>query len=410
MQGDSKSWYRTGWVFAVVLGSICLSGHAETQVVTQHTLSECINCHAAEKLPAFAVPADNPLTDARTELGRWLFYEPDLSVNRQISCASCHQQQRAFSDGRIRAIGATGSKTRHNAPALSNAAWLERLTWADPRITTLEQQMALPLFGTHPVEMGVNTGNQPVILARLSVQPYYQRLFAAAFPGEAAPFRFDNVIRAIAAFERRLVSVNAPYDEYRRGRYAITMQAYRGLNLFFGSKAGCSRCHDTFTLDRPRRPPGESLTDNARYHALGLPMSAQGKPDRGLAEVTGKAEDIGRFRIPSLRNVAVTAPYMHDGSIPTLRQVLAFYGRGKPHGSAAGKIPRSPLLNVARLARQEQRDLLAFLHTLTDRAFLRNPALADPHRQMSGRLPEVSADQSSPPSRPPSAIPPSREP
>lgn len=355
----------------------------------QHALHECIGCHAIDKLPPFAVPKDNPLTDARVELGRWLFYEPDLSFNQRISCASCHQQQRAFSDGRKQAIGATGAKTRHNAPGLGNVAWFDRLTWADPRVTTLEQQMLLPLFGTHPVEMGVNADNQQAILARLAAQPHYRSLFVAAFPDEAEPFVFGNVIKAIAAFERRLVSANAPYDEYRRGRHAITMQEYRGLNLFFGSKAGCSRCHDTFTLDRPRRHPGSETPDeDDRYHAIGLPWPGSGKTqvDSGLAQVTGNPQDSGRFRIPSLRNVAVTAPYMHDGSIPTLRQVVAFYAQGLPHGQGSIRqlsIPRSPLLNTTRLTRQEQRDLLAFLHILTDEVFLHDPALADPRQQLS---------------------------
>lgn len=336
------------------------------------TLATCNACHAKSKLPPAVFPADNPPNAARVALGRRLFYELDLSSNRSISCGSCHKQAQAFADARPHSVGITGEETRRNAPSLANVRWRTAFTWADPKISSLEQQMRNPLFATHPREMGLTPENTAATMARLNARPGYRRMFAKAFAGDAHPITIENAIKAIASFERTIISADAPYDRYRRGKHAYSLSEENGKALFFGDRAGCSRCHSGFDFNQtPQSLYGKAPPIDENYHAVGLPANPA---DRGVFEATGKPEDDGRFKTPSLRNVAITAPYMHDGSIPTLEGVLDMYAAGAHNHN----VPRSTLIGDELLTDQERHDLIAFLHTLTDRQLLRNPRFARP--------------------------------
>ena len=336
--------------------------------------------------PNFPVPRLPPgqrLTAELAELGRYLFYDVRLSANGTQACGSCHLQARAWSDGKVTPSGSTGDVLRRNAMALTNIAYNPSYTWASPVTRTLEAQALIPMFGEVPIELGI-TGHEPEILARLTSDPAYVARFAAAFPGEAEPITFGNVARAIAAFERRLISGNSRVDRYRRGELgALTASEQRGQALFFSETLECHHCHGgfnfTIAFDQADLPSQDvHFFDNGLYQRY--PDS-----DPGLWEFTFVEADRGRFRPPSLRNVAVTAPYMHDGSVATLEEVLAIYERGGrliTSGPLAGDgrldPNKSPLVAGFTLTPEQRVDLLAFLRALTDDDFLTDPTLADP--------------------------------
>lgn len=326
--------------------------------------------------PAPAVPLDNPMDAHKVELGRHLFHDPRLSFNQTQSCASCHHQQRAFTDGRARAVGSTGQTHPRGSMTLANVAWLGALTWANPEVTTLEQQALLPLLGQHPVELGM-AGHQQELVERLTAQPRYQALFPRAFPQDPQPFSLDNVARALAAFERTLVSGDAPFDRYRNGDVAaLSAAAVRGRGLFNSNALLCFRCHSGYTLQGPLDLECKNRVRPA-FHNNGLyDLDGQGAypaEDTGLHARTGLPQDMGKFRVPTLRNVAVTAPYMHDGSLETLDDVLDHYARGGAHSPLQSDLVRGFTLDA-----QQREDLLAFLNALTDETFLHDPALGDP--------------------------------
>ncbi len=341
----------------------------------------------AAALPPLVVPAGNPVTEEAVELGRHLFYDRRLSVNESIACASCHRQELAFTDGRRLSPGATGEMTKRNAMSLTNVAYNGVFTWADNTLTSLEQQALVPLLGEHPLEMGL-AGNEDAALARLSADPRYEALFAAAYGDNA--ITFENVVRALATFQRRLVSLNSPYDRYLAGdAAALSPSTQRGLELFFSETLKCARCHGGANF---RFTPGHRRDDSDQsvaFHNTGLynldGSGAYPARDRGLFDLTGVDSDMGRFKAPTLRNIALTAPYMHDGSIATLDEVLAHYARGGrliETGPDAGDGRLSPLKSelVAGfvLTEEETEHVLAFLHSLTDEEFVADGALADP--------------------------------
>ena len=284
-----------------------------------------------EYLPPPRVPADNPMSETRFQLGRRLFYDTRLSGNGKESCASCHFPNLAFTDGRKVAVGATGETTPRNAPSIANVAWRATLTWANPAVVTLEAQMLLPLFGEAPIEMGVNDDNKKEILARFEADANYSRDFAKSFPGEARPINFGNIIKAIAVFERGVVSVSSKYDLYLQGKATLTPEETRGKDLFFGEKAECHHCHGSVNFD-DQFYHAKTREIETPFHNTGLyNIGGTGdypEPNRGVYENTGKPEDMGAFRAPSLRNIAVTGPYMHDGSVATLEEVIDIYAAG----------------------------------------------------------------------------------
>ncbi|MBK9034233.1 MAG: di-heme enzyme [Myxococcales bacterium] len=333
--------------------------------------------------PVPRVPPDQTLTPALAELGRYLFFDVRLSGNGTQACGSCHLQARAFSDGKVTASGSTGDPLRRNSMTLTNVAYNPSYTWASPVTRTLEAQAPIPLYGKHPVELGV-VGHELEILARLAADADYPARFGAAFPGEAEPISWPNVIRALAGFQRRLISGDAPVDRFRRGQGdALSASAQRGQALFFSEVLECHHCHGgfnfTIAVDHAAVPVQESHFFNTGLYAA-YPVT-----DQGLWEFTFLDEDRGRFRPPSLRNVALTAPYMHDGSVATLEEVVAIYERGgrlvtagPDAGDGRTNPNKSPLVNGFTLTVDERADLLAFLRALTDDTFLTDPSLGDP--------------------------------
>ena len=302
------------------------------------------------------VPADNPMTDIKVELGRKLFYDADLSINGTMSCGTCHEQHRAFSDGNSTHPGVTGAPARRNPMPLINIGYFASLTWGDATIHSLESQVATPVTGESPVEMGM-AGQTAAIAERLGGDPCYRRMFAAAFPKEHGEINLTTVSHAIAAFERTLVSLDAPYDRYRRGdAAAIPDAAKRGEALFVSVRLNCASCHagPMFT-DAASGDAGKS------FHNIG---STEASRDHGLREITGDPKDEGRFRTPGLRNVALSAPYLHDGSAKTLPDAI------RRHAGAPAT------LNDAEVG-----DIAAFLDTLTDKTFLTDPRFALPKPQ-----------------------------
>ncbi|OHX12737.1 methanobactin export MATE transporter MbnM [Chromobacterium sphagni] len=335
------------------------------------------------------VPADNPMSRAKFELGRYLFYDKRLSGNGDISCASCHPQARAFSDGVALSIGAEGERALRNAQPLANAAWRRSYTWANYSLTTLERQMDGPLFRTDPVEMGINDGNLSTVLARLAADPHYQREFARAFPGQPRPLTLENIVKAIASFERGIVSFDSRYDRYRAGQTELSAAESRGLRLFRSEQGQCYRCHGSADFDDQMAGFSRDLP----FHNIGL-YNLDGKggypfPNRGALELSGKAADMGRFRSPSLRNVALTAPYMHDGSVATLEDAVRIHAEHGRRGGKAGDGRLNPWKDAAidriRLNRREQADIVAFLKTLSDDKLIHNPRLADPFAAKHGK-------------------------
>jgi cytochrome c peroxidase len=328
------------------------------------------------------VPAGLPLTPARIELGRRLFYDTRLSDNGTQSCASCHKQELAFTDGRAQGLGSTGMLHPRGPMSLVNVAYRDTLTWANPNLRSLEEQALVPLLGTMPIELGL-AGREDQVYKALAADRVYAPLFAAAFPGQASPVTTGNIAIALSAFERSIVSFRSPFDRYRQleERDAISESAVRGSILFFSNrKARCSNCHRGLNLDGGAKTV-ESPADEEpvfQFHNTGL-YNIRGRflypPDNtGLHAHTGKAEDVGKFRVPTLRNIAVTAPYMHDGSIKTLNEALDHYVAG---GRAANP-NLSTAIRPLTLTTGERQDLIAFLESLTDHEALRGPRWSDP--------------------------------
>lgn len=347
--------------------------------------------------PVPLVPADNAMTSAKVQLGRLLFYDKRLSIDQTISCGSCHQQAKAFTDGERTHLGVNGLAGTRNAMTLTNVAYYPTYTWANPIITSLERQMLVPLFGDHPLEMGM-VGHEEELISRLSQDPDYPALFVAAFPADGGRIDLSNLTKAIAAFERTLLSFDSPYDRYKQGdANAISASAKRGEALFFGERLECYHCHDGVNFTDNNIQQGQAFPEQG-FHNTGLyNEDGQGayKPwDHGLRDVTLRAGDEGAFRTPTLRNVAVTAPYMHDGSLATLEVVIRQHYAVKGHSAISGKGPnplRSEFIEGFKLSNREVQDLITFLNSLTDQNFLTNPAFSDP-RAGSSTAPTVKPE------------------
>lgn len=333
-------------------------------------------------------PLDNPQTAAKVELGRHLFYDLRLSRHHNRACGTCHEQARAFTDGFHRAVGTENDLHGHNTPALANVGYRTQLGWRSPTPNTLEHQLLTPLLGDDPIEMGM-AGQEAELLAMLAADPIYIDLFAAAFPDPPADPTMTELGQAIAAFERTIISVDAPLDRYLRGdQDAITPAAKRGWALFQSPEVGCLACHGGVDFASPTDTNGEVIAE-AGYANIGLydidgsgayPDSAQ-----GLFETTGVASDMGRFRVPSLRNLSFTGPYMHDGSMISLADIVDMFaaggrvitsgpfvgdGRANPHKSAA--------IQPIELSPEQRADLVELLLALDDESLITDPQLASP--------------------------------
>jgi cytochrome c peroxidase len=339
--------------------------------------------------PAPLEPEGNPTTAAKVELGRRLFHDTRLSLDGTMSCASCHRPELAFTDGRATSPGVTGQHTARNSMSLANAGYLPALTWANPLLRSLEQQALVPLVGQEPIELGL-AGMDDELADRFESVPVYQQLFREAFPEVRGAISLATITRALAAFQRTIISVRSPYDRYRyEGDVdAVSESVIRGEALFFGERLECHHCHNGLHFSdsvlHERNRIGELAFHNTGLYNIDG-RGAYPANNTGIAALTGRAEDMGRFRAPSLRNVAVTAPYMHDGSIATLDEVIDHYaagGRTISSGPFAGVGRENPLKSSFVpgfvLSAQERADLIAFLQSLTDEQFLHDPRFANP--------------------------------
>lgn len=319
-------------------------------------------------------PDDNPATKQGVYLGRLLFYEKRLSANNTMSCGSCHQQQKAFTDGKMFSEGVDGVATPRNSMALVNLLWTRKFFW-DGRSASLEDQAAIPLTAAH--EMGQLL---TVSARKIKGAGQYPALFKLVYGDEAiTPSR---IVKAIAQFERTLISADSRYDQFLRNAYQPTSRELKGMALFNqrpqpdkGIRGGdCAHCH------------GGVKMYQELFHNNGLDSVPK---DNGIEALTGRLSDRGRFKVPTLRNIALTAPYMHDGRFKTLEEVLDHYNA---HIMQSASL--SPFLTgesnekggkTLKLLPEEKNDIIAFLNLLTDSTFITNPQFSDPHQVTSNR-------------------------
>lgn len=299
-----------------------------------------------EGFPTPEFPSDNQLTPARFALGKKLFFDPIMSLDSTVSCASCHDPAHAFSDTVAQSPGVGGAPGVRNAPTLSNVVYQPYYT-REGGLPTLEMQVLVPIQEHNEFNF-----NMLRIVDRLKNDTAYVRMSREAY--DRAPDAFV-VTRSIACFERTLISGNSPYDQYvfQGEQNALSVAQRRGMELFFSGRTSCSECHSGFNFSN------YAFENNGLYETYN---------DPGRYRLTLDSSDVARFKVPTLRNVGLTAPYMHDGSISSLEKVVEHYnagGQSHPH--------KSPLIRPLYLSAQEQSDLVDFLESLTDTAFAKNP-------------------------------------
>lgn len=335
-----------------------------------------------EHFPDPAVPQDNPLTPARVELGRYLFYDFGLSDTGTRSCGICHETAKGFTDGFVRAVGTHNDIHPRNTLSVINAAWRGELGWVPGSNLTLEQQLLIPLLGEHPIEMGMS---EALLLERINDNPVYPPLFEQAF-GDAEP-TLEHAAMAIAGFERSIIGGRSPYDAWLQGT-PLPEDAERGRALFFGEETQCSRCHGGLFLDSPTNQWGQVTAKHGAFNTGLYNVDGEGAyPETapGLIAKTGRARDSGVFRTPSLRNVSLTGPWGHDGSVGSLQDMLDSYARGgrlvssgANPGDGATNPHKSKHIQGFDLSEAQAQDLLAFLDALTDESLLEDARYQSP--------------------------------
>jgi cytochrome c peroxidase len=366
---------RLAVIAGVLLAALVAARPGGSVNKTPRTTTPLTNFSAPFVFGRFQVPADNPLTVEAVELGRRLFYDPRLSANGKVSCSTCHIQRLAFTDGRTTGVGVSGRPLAFNSMSLVNLLWGPQHFFWNGRAATLEEQVLTPL--QHPDEMGQDLDR---LVAQLAADASYRKLFEAAY-GEVTA---SAVRRALASFERTLISANSRYDQFLRGEITLNPQEELGRKLFMAHPdvkvtlrgANCIDCHSQFLTGGA----------GARYDGFsnnGLDDEAHLQP--GLQALTGKPAHRGMFKVPSLRNIALTAPYMHDGRFKTLEEVLDHYDSGIKNSSTL-----SPLIVEAdnqgvaagrislHLTAGEKAAIIAFLHTLTDQDFVTAERFSNP--------------------------------
>lgn len=321
----------------------------------------------------YVAPADNPVTDAGATLGRVLFYDKKLSLNNNTACATCHKQELAFTDNKRLSEGFMGGQTRRHSMGLNNIAYIDAdgggrggaptmgFFW-DTRAATLEIQALAPI--QDPTEMGMTLDS---LTKRLAQTDYYKPLFASAFG--SADVTSDRIAKALAQFMRSLITYRSKFDIGLQTNFQnFTAQENRGRAIFNGRDGNCATCHGTrqLIMERPENNGLDALSTT----------------DLGLAEVTGNQRDAGRFRVPSLRNIELTAPYMHDGRLLTLEDVVEHYNsRVQPHPNLSNQLRANNQANMPRrlnLSTADKQALVAFLKTLTDAEFIKDTRFANP--------------------------------
>ena len=312
------------------------------------------------------------------DLGRYLFFDPLLSADGTLSCASCHHPDLGFTDGRARSVGIGGTEVRRAAPSLWNVAFLQSFFW-DGRASSLEEQMQGPLYDAS--EMGNNAAQ---LVGTIGGNETYRRLFREAYPGSEGPPTLDMIYTAITAFQTTLVSLNSRYDQYAHGYHdALSEDEKAGMNVFRSFVARCAECHT---------PP---LFTNQQIAVIGV-RDPQGVPfDEGAGAVTGNPGLRGGFKVPSLRNVAATAPYMHSGTFATLRDAAEFYTLGRGHALPEAERDRMTIhwhIWEPGLTDDELDRLVDFMATLTDESFKPQiPSVVPSGLPPIGTLPEALA-------------------
>lgn len=302
------------------------------------------------------IPTDNPQTVEGVALGKKLFFDRILSGDNTKSCASCHAPQLAFSDNSPTSTGIDGIAGTRNSMPLFNLAWNynERFAW-DGKELSLERQAEEPV--ENPLELH---SDWDTVIEKLQEHPEYPELFRLAF--NTTTITKELTTKAIAQFERTLISSNSKFDRYTLGQEELTAQELNGLNIFMSEEKGdCFHCHGN---------PNNPLWTNNDFHNNGLDSVFS---DLGLGAVTGNPNDNGKFRTPSLRNLAYTAPYMHDGRFATLQEVINHYSEGLQDSPTIDPLMKSVDEGGVQLSESDKEDLLAFLLTLSDPSFISNP-------------------------------------
>jgi cytochrome c peroxidase len=375
---------------SVLLSALLLTGcvpESKTKIDDQGARLSSFDWNIPDSIPLPRVPENNPMTEEKFQLGRHLFYDARLSTDGSVSCSSCHEQEKAFSDG---IANATGDIHPRNSQSLVNVAWYQTLTWGNPALSTIEQQIMMPLLGVDPVEHGINEGNFEQILRSVQAEPRYAELFPNAFPEQNDPLlgelAWDNTLKSLASFVRGLVSFDSPFD-----RGELSESAKRGESLFNGERLECFHCHTGYnfsdaTIDR------ETTFSQLNFHNTGLynidGLGAYPQPNTGRHEVTNEPDHMGQFRAQSLRNVALSAPYNHDGSVTTLEDVILNYARGgrlisSGENSGDGRVSptKDGFIVSFQINDNEINDVVTFLESLTDTSFTTNPRFSNPWQE-----------------------------
>ena len=323
---------RTWSVCGVAAVAVCIV--AVTLSAADKPAKSADEFRVPKGLAPIEYPKDNPMTAAKVQLGRQLFFDPRLSNDNTVSCATCHDPAKGWSNGEAFATGVGGQKGGRSAPTIVNATYHMFQFW-DGRAGTLEEQALGPI--QNPIEMSLTLEE---LVKKLNAIPGYKKEFKDVFGTDVTA---ENIARAIAAYERTILSGDAPYDKYKEGdKKAMSAAAVRGMDLFFG-KAHCSACHT-----------GPNFTDNA-FHNIGVDINAK-EVDHGRRTISKMEGDHGSFKTPSLRDIAATAPYMHNGSEKTLADVVAYYNKG---GTPNDYLDEE--LFPLNLTKEEQADLVQFL-------------------------------------------------
>ncbi len=340
------------WIVMVISCDFSLQKEGNTEQVLTDQPAEFV---------AMQVPEHNPMQKQKIALGRMLFYDPVLSIDSTISCSSCHLQQLAFTDGRPKSIGVRGRKGQRSALSLANVGYYYKGLFWDGKSATLEAQVVHPITDTLEMAAGWD-----IVVSRLSKMKRYKQAFAEAFGGSPDEITPLQVAQCLAQFQRTIVSNNSKYDRHIRGEIELTATERRGMAIFFDEsdtlpKSECGHCHT------------DPLFTNQKFENNGIDPFDQIEKDRGRQEITGNRYDKGKFRVPTLRNIALTAPYMHDGRFETLQAVIDHYASGGHAG-----INVSPNVMPLQLGERDKKDLIAFLNALTDSTLIVDPSLSDP--------------------------------
>lgn len=324
LNGAPKRFFYASFLTACVIASASSISAGEKKLID-----------VPRGLPELSHPDDNPPTAEKIALGKQLYFDPRLSADKTISCASCHDPQKGWSNGEQFATGVGQLKGGRNSPTIINSAYNMFQFW-DGRAGSLEEQALGPI--QNPIEMNMTLD---AVVGRLNKVEGYRRQFKKVFG--SPEITSENIAKAIAAYERTVLSGDAPYDRYQEGdQEALSPAAKRGMDLFFG-KAHCSACHT-----------GPNFTDNA-FHNVGIGMDAD-QPDVGRQAISKLGGDRGSFKTPTLREIARTAPYMHDGSLKTLEEVVEHYDKG----GIANEFLDEEIFPL-NLTEQEKQDLITFL-------------------------------------------------